>query len=252
MVDKRIEIYNPTVMAKIVTLQIPTNERAFNEFFNGKKNDDGTFRDGVKEKAMAFLRKNYTSVPEEIRREIYQDACIALYENIKGGKYVNKSASLTTYFLAILKNQASNWWRDNRKNFSVVEFNEETGDDSEILEGESFDKDAVSEDNGISMTPGIVEGKLEELEQLSFNENESEHSSSYAEILEAVKEIVRNLPQPCDKILYGMYADGLKQKVIADINGWTTDSVKTLANRCRNKFMDRFIQVKKEIYGRNK
>ena len=66
-----------------------------------------------------------------------------------------------------------------------------------------------------------------------------------AELLNKVCEVVKDLPAPCDKILYGMYSTPKKkQEVIARECGYNNASVvKTMASRCKSKFRDRFKSI---------
>jgi hypothetical protein len=72
-----------------------------------------------------------------------------------------------------------------------------------------------------------------------------EEADERAELLNKVCEVVKDLPAPCDKILYGMYSTPKKkQEVIARECGYNNASVvKTMASRCKSKFRDRFKSI---------
>ena len=74
--------------------QIPKTERDFNSFFTRER-----------KKTIALLHGRY-NFSQEQAEDVYQDSCIALYQNIVNGKLVTLSSSLSTYFTQICTYQA--------------------------------------------------------------------------------------------------------------------------------------------------
>jgi DNA-directed RNA polymerase specialized sigma24 family protein len=69
--------------------KIPKTERDSNTFFTKEKR-----------KTVALLRDRY-NLSHESAEDVYQDSCIALFQNIKNGKLVSLTSSLSTYFTQI-------------------------------------------------------------------------------------------------------------------------------------------------------
>ena len=66
----------------------------------------------------------------------------------------------------------------------------------------------------------------------------------------AVREVVRNLPDPCNKLLWGFYFENYSMRDMAAMYGYrSADSVKTLKNRCMNRFEARMREVYKHLFN---
>ena len=64
-----------------------------------------------------------------------------------------------------------------------------------------------------------------------------------------MREIVQDLPQPCEQILWLYYGDDLSMKEIADVIGFNgADSVKSRKSQCLSKLKERFTKIKKSFY----
>ena len=135
-----------------------------------------------RKKAIAFL-KNLYSLSDYDCDDIYQDSFLTLYDNIKSGKLKELTCSATTYFISICKNKAMEFLRANGKqaslDYEIPETSEHTYLDDKIESILSLD----TEDK-------VIVEKKEEL----------------------VRNIVRNLPSPCDELLWGYYRDGSSMK----------------------------------------
>ena len=60
----------------------------------------GRFMQEQRRKNIAFMTKRY-SMSNDDAEDVYQDACIALFKNIKDGKLVELTSTLSTYFTKI-------------------------------------------------------------------------------------------------------------------------------------------------------
>ena len=59
-----------------------------------------------------------------------------------------------------------------------------------------------------------------------------------------VRDIVRNLPSPCNELLWGFYRDGLSMKEIAERYGYSSENTaKVTKHRCCDKFKKRFSEM---------
>ena len=70
-----------------------------------------------------------------------------------------------------------------------------------------------------------------------------------AEQRATMRDIVQDLPSPCEEILWSYYGDGLQMKEIAELIGFNgPDSVKSKKSQCMGKLKDRFMRIIKEFY----
>lgn len=179
--------------------QLPTTEKDFNVFFSQERR-----------KIIAFLCGKYNLSKEEAE-DIYQDSCLALFLNIKKGKLVSLTSSLSTYFAKICIFQTLKKKRD-------------------IIPTVNLDD--------IHYNPSKLEFLLEE----------QNFSVKQQEIMEY---IVTHLPEPCDKILWSYYYDNRCMSDIAKIVGFkNADSVKAKKSQCIRKLRNRFTNSLNDImYG---
>ena len=65
-----------------------------------------------------------------------------------------------------------------------------------------------------------------------------------------VREIVSQLPSPCDQILWGFYRDGFSMKTLAKMYHYKSEgSVKVTKHRCSERFKARFMELSKRLLG---
>lgn len=180
--------------------QIPKTERDFSAFFTKER-----------KKTISLLRGRY-KLSQESAEDIYQDSCIALFQNIKNGKLVSLTSSLSSYFTQICIFQTLNKIRD-AKSF-------------ESLDCGQYDSSKVDELLGTG--GGFTVKQQQEM-----------------------ADIVNHLPPPCDVILWGYYYDEMSLKDIANVIDFkNSDSVKAKKTQCMKKLKDRFVtQIKEILYG---
>ena len=64
-----------------------------------------------------------------------------------------------------------------------------------------------------------------------------------------VRNIVRDLPSPCDELLWGYYRDGFSMKDLAEkLNYASENTVKVTKHRCCEKFRNRFKECLKSLF----
>ena len=160
------------------------------------------------------------SLPRVDCEDIFQDSFIVLYQNIIDGKLDDATASLSTYFNAICRNKALELMRKRGKTLLIVdEYPDATRNEFE-------------------------EEKIEYILSLEEASIQLEQRKSAL-----VREIVKNLPEPCDKILWGFYRDGFSLRTMADMfNYKNEDSVKTTKHRCGEKFRARFLEIAHTLF----
>lgn len=125
-------------------------------------------------KVLNFL-KNRFGIEEDDCKDIFQESFIILYTNIQSGKLQELTASLSTYFTSICKNKALEFLRGSARSVNV---------DSEM---------------SLSLMDGEV--KTEKIEALlALDEGDSALEAQKEEL---VQSIVKDLPSPCNELLWG-------------------------------------------------
>ncbi len=170
------------------------------------------------DKTLAYLQGAF-SLSRSDCEDVFQEAFIVLYNNITEGKLTLTSA-LSTYFIGICRNKAHEKLRENGKEVNIIdEFPDTTKDE---FEDERIDKLLALEDD-----TSQIEARKEAI----------------------VREIVSNLPSPCDKILWGFYRDGFSMKTLAKMYNYSSaGSVKVTRHRCAQKFKARFMELSKRLF----
>ena len=168
---------------------------------------------------LAFLQGQFSLSRTECE-DIFQEAYIILHQNIVEGKLNNLTSSLSTYFNAICRNKAFEILRGKGKELFIIdEYPDSTKDE---YEDERIDRILALEDD------------TEEIE---------------ARKEAVVREIVRKLPEPCDKILWGFYQDGFSMKTLAQMYNYKSEgSVKVTKHRCSDKFKTRFMEIANQLF----
>lgn len=170
------------------------------------------------DKTLAYLQ-GYFSLSCTDCEDIFQEAFIVMHKNITEGKFTLTS-SLSTYFIGICRNKAYERMRGKGKEMNIIdEFPNTTKDE---FEDERIDRLLALEDD-----TSQIEARKEAI----------------------VREIVSNLPSPCDQILWGFYRDGFSMKTLAKMYNYKSEgSVKVTKHRCGEKFKARFMEISKRLF----
>lgn len=194
-------------MAKVITLQ----NTELNHFIADERN-----------KVLAYLRKTF-SVSDNDLSDIYQEASVAMFMNIRDGKLSNLTSTLSTYFLRICINQTLKFIGKQKKIVPLF-------DDSRITNKDSFRPD-----------------KIDELYQLCTEDEEAEKVSRSEKM---VQSIIESMPDTCKNVFKGYYWDNLTTTTIADMFGFANaNSVKTQKYKCLQKFRNKYNELMNRIYG---
>lgn len=170
-------------------------------------------------KVLAFLQKQF-GMREEDCQDIFQESFITLYENIQAGKLQELTSSLSTYFIGICRNKA---FEAMRRNGKMVTVETETG--LTLLD------DDIKDDK--------INAILEAYD---------DDADSQERVEAIVRQLVRELPHPCDKMLWGFYRDNLSIKQLAEIYGYSEGSAKVTKHRCMEKFSKRYAEFKRNLF----
>ncbi len=169
-------------------------------------------------RTIAYLQRNF-SVSKDECEDIFQDSFIILYQNAKEGKLDNLTSSVSTYFMAVCRNRTMELLRTKGKYIHSPE-----GDEIQ------------------NATP-FFESKINRV--LSFDNDEATIEQKEA----LVREIVKNLPSPCNELLWGFYRDGLSLKDLAERYGYSNENtVKVTKHRCCDKFKKRFSEMLHKLF----
>ena len=171
------------------------------------------FAKEYKERTLAFLSK-YFSLCKEDCEDIFQEASITLYLSAIEGKLDNLTASLYTYFIGICQNKAHEQIRANKKLPSISM-------DDDIGEGKNADAIINKADKILCM----------------IDEDEKQRS----ERQQVVQSIVKQLPSPCNELLWAYYRDALSMVAIAKMFGYASENTaKVTKHRCMEKFSKQY------------
>ncbi len=176
-------------------------------FRNNNENVIAAFYKSARPSFFAYFRTHF-SKDESYILDIFQDACIVLWNNINHGKLTEDDlrSTLSTYFLSIGK---YTMMAKDRKYREII-------DD-------------------------------EDLSRLSFIEDDAEELKKRVELEDFVYRTVKEMKPPCDKLLKAQYWDKLSGAEIAEKYGYSgPDSVKSQKSKCIKKLkplIESFIRL---------
>ncbi len=164
-------------------------------------------------RAIALLKKRY-GLPDEDCKDIFQEAFIVLWSDNNSGKLDGMTASLGTYFLGICINKARELLRSQGK------------------------MAAVDIDDAIA-SKAFVEEKADEI-LYAFDDDQPLVEKKQ----KIVRQIVKDLPSPCDKLLWGFFRDNFSMTTLAQMFHYkTANAAKVTKHRCQEKFKQRYIAL---------
>ena len=174
------------------------------------------------EKTRAFLLSRY-SLSEDECADIFQDSLVILWNNIKENKVEadGLGMSSSTYFMTICRNKTMELLR--RKSKFVTA---------------SYD---------ISPSKELFNHQMEQVDKILALEDDGERAQKEKEAL--VREIVNNLPSPCNELLWGYYGDGHSMKMLAEMFNYASENaVKVTKHRCCEKFRLKYNEMSKSLF----
>lgn len=194
-------------MAKEISLQ----NQDLNRFISGEKG-----------KIQTYLRKNY-SVSDDDIDDIFQEASLALFLNIRDGKLSSLTSSLGTYFMKVCINQTLKFIGKKGKVMPLID------------------------ENRISNSNSVRDDKIDELYGFCMD-TEEEDRKIRMELL--VNNIIASMTDTCKNILHGYYWNDFSTSTIADMFSFSdANSVKAQKYKCVKKFRDKYNELKNKIYG---
>lgn len=186
----------------------------------GKYSDTAldSFIKSQRDRTITYLQRNF-SISKTECEDIFQDSFIILYQNAQEGKLDNLTSFISTYFMAICRNKTM-----------------------ELLRTKGKYIHAPIDDDIQKSTP-FLESKINKV--LSFDSDDASIEQKEA----LVRDIVKDLPSPCNELLWGFYRDGLSMKDLAERYGYSNENtVKVTKHRCCDKFKKRFTEMLHKLF----
>lgn len=191
-------------------VEIPKDYQALNRFLSEERS-----------KVFAYLHKAFNMEDTDLD-DIYQNASVALYLNIKDGKLSSLTSSLSTYFLRVCINHTLKFLSKKKRTVPLLE-------QITVTNKQEFMAD-----------------KIDELYHLS-TEDCSQQEQSYSERI--VQAVLDALPETCRNIFLGYYWNNFDNNTIADTYGFANaNSVKTQKYKCVTKFKQKYQELIRKHY----
>lgn len=184
--------------------------------------DLNRFISGEKDRVQMYLRKHF-SVSDDDLDDIFQEASVALFLNVRDGKLSCLSSSLGTYFMKVCVNQTLKFIGKHSK---TVPF---------------FDESRLTNSNSLR------DDKIDDLYNLCIDNEEAERKYRTEKL---VGSILEAMTETCRNILHGYYWDDFSTATIADMFNFSdANSVKAQKYKCVQKFRNKYNELKNKIYG---
>ena len=191
-------------------VELPQKEHEYNRFLSEERC-----------KVFAYLHKAFNLEDADLE-DIFQEASMALYLNIKGGKLSQMTSSLSTYFLRVCINQTLKFLSKKKKTVPLF-------DESSVTKKDEFLAD-----------------KIDTLYHWS-TEDQSQEERTFSERI--VNAVIESLPETCRNIFQGYYWNNFSTSVIADMFGFANaNSVKTQKYKCVSKFKQKYQELIRRHY----
>lgn len=174
------------------------------------------------QKTRAFLISRY-SLSEDDCADVFQDSLAILWKNINENKVDSKDLGLSssTYFMTICRYKTMELLRSKSK-YVTTSYEINPNKDHH-----NFQEDQV--------------------ERILSLEDARENIQKEKEAL--VRDIVKNLPSPCNELLWGYYGDGHSMKMLAEMFNYASENaVKVSKHRCCEKFRVRYGEMSKSLF----
>ena len=211
-------------MAKKISMipQSQSNSLTENALLDFIRQELNNYYNDCEPNIISKVRAAYPSLRDEQIRDIFQDVCIALVEKAHDENF-RLTCSLFHYVYRCCWNKAEHETRHPERAWQLPTADIMRDDNQDDFEGQP-----------------IQQEKVDQLLDSLFDEPDERE-----QLLNKGCEVVKDLPEPCDKILYGMYSTPKKrQEVISKELGYSNAAVvRVMASRCKSKFRDKFKSI---------
>ena len=174
------------------------------------------------QKTRAFLISRYPLSEDECA-DVFKDSLEILWKNLKEKKVNSTDLGLSssTYFMTICRNKTMELLRRKSK--------------------------LVTTPYDINPAQSHQDYQEDQVEKILSLEDARESVQKEKEAL--VRNIVKNLPSPCNELLWGYYGDGHSMKMLAEMFNYASENaVKVTKHRCCEKFRVRYKEMSKSLY----
>ena len=158
------------------------------------------------------LIKSYGLTREEAE-DCFQEGSIALFKQVQEGKLTpeNLTARLSSYLNRCCRNYATH-----------------------TLQKAGRSAPSLSDDeHGLAKFMNSSDGEVK-------------NTMAYEELLQKMEEVVKDLPEPCNTILWSTYYDFYEDKVLAEMLNYTLASFRVTKSRCTKKLETRMNSIIEE------
>lgn len=194
-----------------MTKEMPIKNKELSNFISVEKG-----------RVLSYLRKKF-SISDDDLDDIFQEASMALFMNVREGKLTSLSSSLGTYFMKVCINQTLKFL--GKRDKSVPLFNE----------------------NAIVNPNAVRNDKIDELYGFCIDTEEEDRKIRMERL---VNNIISSMTDTCKNILHGYYWNDYSTSTIADIFNFSdANSVKAQKYKCVKKFREKYNELKDKIYG---
>lgn len=184
--------------------------------------DLNRFISGERGRVQTYLRKNY-SVSDDDLEDIFQEASMALFLNVRDGKLINLTSSLGTYFMKVCINQTLKFIGKQCKTIPLID------------------------ERRLSNPNEFLNDKIDELYNLCTEDEDFKRKTRTEKL---VGSVLDSMTETCRNILHGYYWDGFSTATIADMFNFSdANSVKAQKYKCVKKFRDKYNELINKIYG---
>lgn len=156
------------------------------------------------------LIKSYGLTREEAE-DCFQEGSIALFKQVQEGKLTpeNLTARLSSYLNRCCRNYATH-----------------------ILQKAGRNAPDLPDEHGLA--------------KFMDSSSEGKNNKAYEELLLKMEEVVKDLPEPCNTILWSTYYDFYEDKVLAEMLNYTLASFRVTKSRCTKKLKTRMNSIIEE------
>lgn len=167
-----------------------------------------------RDKTRRYLQNRY-SLSEDEFDDVFQDSLIILWKNISEQKVDAEGLGMSssTYFMAICRNKTMELLRSKSK--------------------------YITTPYEINPSKEHYDFQEEQVERILSLDNDNEKAQNEKEAL--VRDILMNLPSPCNELLWGYYDAGHSMRMLAEMFNYASENtVKVTKHRCCEKFRKRY------------
>lgn len=190
-----------------------------NILLNRKRDKDlNDFAREYRDRTLTYLSSAF-SMGKEDCEDVFQESSLILYKAAEEGKLNRLTSSLYTYFIGICNNKAHEQLRANGRIplSSIDDFSSEDGE---------------KQYNVVLNKADRILGLIEANERAETERNG------------IIEDMVRNLPSPCNELLWSYYRDALSMKAIAQMYNYANENVaKVKKHHCQEKFRKRYEEA---------